>query len=48
MLYLQQLLANLQKSCGGTADLEPLKTALQLGDEVIDDAWPQAVSVVCF
>ena len=46
--HLQQVLANLQKSCGGTAALEPLKTALQLGDEVIDDAWPQAVSVVCF
>ena len=45
---LQQVLANLQESCGGTASLHPLKTAFQLGDEVIDDAWPQAVSVVCF
>ena len=46
--HLQQVLANLQKSCGDTADLEPLKTALQLGDEVVNDSWPQAVSVMCF
>ena len=45
---LQQLLANLQKSCGGTAALEPLKTALQLGDEVINDSWPEHVTVRCF
>ena len=45
---LQQLLANLQKSCGGTAALEPLKTALQLGDELINDSWPEHVTVRCF
>ena len=45
---LQQLLANLQDSCGGTAALQPLKTALQLGDEVINDSWPEHVTVQCF
>ena len=46
--HLQQVLANLQKYCGDIADLEPLKTALQLGDEVVNDSWPQSVSVMCF
>ena len=45
---LQQVLANLQESCGGTAALQPLKTALQLDDDVIDDSWPQQVTVQCF
>ena len=45
---LQQLLANLQYSCGGTAALQPLKTALQLGDEVINDSWPEHITVQCF
>ena len=45
---LQQLLANLQESCGGTAALQPLKTALQLGDEVINDSWPEYITVQCF
>ena len=45
---LQQVLANLQESCGGTAALQPLKTALQLGDEVINDSWPEQITVQCF
>ncbi len=45
---LQQVLANLQESCGGTAALQPLKTALQLDDDVIDDSWPEQVTVQCF
>ena len=45
---LQQLLANLQESCGGTAALQPLKIALQLGDEVINDSWPEQITVQCF
>ena len=44
----QQLLANLQESCGRTAALQPLKTALQLGDEVISDSWPEQITVQCF
>ena len=47
-LNLQQVLANLQESCGGTAALQPLKTALQLGDEVINDSWPEQITVQCF
>ena len=45
---LQQQLANLQASCGATTPLAPLKTALQIGDEVIDASWPQSVTVTCF
>ena len=45
---LQKVLANLQESCGGTAALQPLKTTLQLGDEVVNDFWPEHVTVECF
>ena len=45
---LQQTLAGLQTSCGGTTLVAPLKAALQLGDDVIDDSWPKSVSVECF
>ena len=45
---LQQVLANLQESCGGTAALQPLKTAFQLGDEVVNDSWPEQITVQCF
>ncbi len=44
---LQQVLANLQESCGGTVALHPLKTAFQLDDDVIDDSWPKQVTVQC-
>ena len=44
---LQQVLANLQEACGGTAALQPLKTAFQLDDDVIDDSWPKQVTVQC-
>jgi len=46
--HLQQVLANLLESCGGTAALQRLKTVLQLGDEVINDSWPEKVTVQCF
>ena len=45
---LQQQLASLQGSCGATTPLAPLKTAFQLGDDVIDASWPQNVTVACF
>jgi len=45
---LRQLLANLQKSCGGAAAVQPLKSALQLDDDVINDSWPEQVTVQCF
>ena len=45
---LQQQLASLQKSCGATTPLAPLKTAFQLGDDVVDASWPQNVTVACF
>ena len=47
-LKLQQKLANLNASCGATTPIAPLKTALQLGDDVIDASWPQSVTVACF
>ena len=45
---LQQQLASLKASCGATTPLAPLKTTLQLGDDVIDASWPQRVAVACF
>ena len=45
---LQQLLASLKASCGATSPLAPLKAALQLGDDLIDDSWPESVTVECF
>ena len=45
---LQQLLADLQRSCGGRVAVQPLKTALRLDDDVIDDSWPEQVTVQCF
>ncbi len=45
---LQQLLNNLQRSCGGTTALAPMKSALLLGDEVIDETWPQMLKLQCF
>ena len=45
---LQQQLASLKASCGATTPLAPLKTALQLGDDVVDASWPQRVTVACF
>ena len=45
---LQQLLASLKASCGATSHLAPLKAALQLGDDLIDDSWPESVTVECF
>ena len=45
---LQQQLANLKASCGATTPTTPLKTVLQLGDDVIDASWPQSLTVACF
>ena len=45
---LQQQLASLKASCGATTPLAPLKTALQLGDDVVDASWPPRVTVTCF
>ena len=45
---LQQLLKNLQRSCGGTSALAPIKSELLLGDEVIVGTWSQELKVQCF
>jgi len=45
---LQQQLADLKTSCGATTRVAPLKTVLQLGDDIVDDAWPETVTVACF
>lgn len=45
---LQQQLASLKASCGATTPIAPLKTVLQLGDDVIDASWPQFLTVACF
>jgi len=45
---LQQLLKNLQRSCGGTSALAPIKSELLLGDEVNVGTWSQELKVQCF
>ena len=45
---LQQQLASLQSVCGNSTAVEPLKQAFDFGDGVIDDSWPQTVTVQCF
>ena len=45
---LQQQLASLKMFCGANTPLAPLKTALEISDDVIDASWPQSVTVACF
>ena len=45
---LQKQLASFQSSCGSTTAIAPIKSTFDFGDEVIDDSWPQAVTVKCF
>ena len=41
-------LAALKAACGSSTPLAPLKATLQLDDDVIDDSWPEQVTVQCF
>ncbi|QNI74823.1 hypothetical protein [Synechococcus sp. NOUM97013] len=45
---LQQQLASLQAVCGSSTAVAPLKQVFDFGDEVIDDSWPETVTVQCF
>ena len=45
---LQQKLASLQAVCGSSTAVAPLRQAFDFGDEVIDDSWPETVTVQCF
>ena len=44
---LQQQLVSLKASCGATTSLASIKAALQLGDQVFDQSWPQTITVEC-
>ncbi len=44
----QSELAALKAACGNTAPLAHLKTVFQFDDDVIDDSWPEQVTVQCF
>ena len=41
-------LAALKAACGSSTPLAPLKATLQLDDDIIDDSWPEQVTVQCF
>ena len=45
---LQQQLVSLQAACGNSTAVAPLRQAFDFGDEVIDESWPQDVTVQCF
>ena len=45
---LQKQLTSFQSACGSTTSLAHLKQEFDFGDEVIDDSWPQTVTVKCF
>ena len=45
---LQKQLTSFQSACGSTTSLAHLKQEFDFGDEVIDDSWPDAVTVQCF
>ena len=45
---LQQQLVSLQAVCRSSTAVAPLKQAFDFGDEVIDDSWPETVTVQCF
>ena len=45
---LQQQLASLQAVCGSSTAVAPLKQVFDFGDDVIDDSWPETVTVQCF
>ena len=44
----QQQLVAFQAACGNSTAVAPLRQAFDFGDEVIDESWPQDVTVQCF
>lgn len=44
----QQQLVSFQAACGNSTAVAPLRQAFDFGDEVIDESWPQDVTVQCF
>ena len=44
----QSEFAALKAACGNTTPLAPLKARFQFDDDVIDDSWPEKVTVQCF
>jgi len=45
---IQQQLVSFQTACGNSTAVAPLRQAFDFGDEVIDESWPQSVTVQCF